>query len=132
MAAACCTLGDESERFTDEAVMVVRERVLDRRRRQAADPVNPGLGSWGVEVLKDGCGICGMLSVPCWDEQWCEDKGVDGGGGPRDEWRDSIFNLLSSGLWLGEGRSFVSTTAATIPGSPAIPEEGDPERKEGD
>lgn len=66
MAAACCTFGDESERFTDEAVMVVRERVLDRRRRQAADP---GLGSWGVEVLKDGCGICGMLSVPWWDEQ---------------------------------------------------------------
>lgn len=50
---------------------------------------------------------------------------MDGGGGP-------IFNLLSSVLWLGEGRSFVFTTAATIPGLPAIPEEGDPERKEGD
>lgn len=84
MAAACCTLGVESERFT-EAVIVVRERVLDRRRRQAADPVDPGLGGWGVEVLKDGCGICGMLSVACWDEQWCGDKGVDGGAEPREE-----------------------------------------------
>lgn len=57
---------------------------------------------------------------------------MDGGGRPRDEWRDSIFNLLFSDSWLGEGRTFVSTTAATIPGSPATPEEGDPERKEGD